>query len=190
MVKKLYSTMNISIKTKLALFFNNLLYKSVEHSTLGLNDEATTISRILFVLPEEANYSRVVRIFLQSIYNAMGPNSSITIEYALSKNCLMDYDGLINNPLILFTDDDQNYWGLPNNQIINKYKGLDFHAVIDLNPEFNPFVTILISHLKSNIKIGYYSTYAEKYYNILIERKETDFLEKGNRYILQLLGLN
>ena len=120
----------------------------------------------------------------------MGPNSSITIEYALSKNCLMDYDGLINNPLILFTDDDQNYWGLPNNQIINKYKGLDFHAVIDLNPEFNPFVTILISHLKSNIKIGYYSTYAEKYYNILIERKETDFLEKGNRYILQLLGLN
>ncbi len=57
MVKKLYSTMNISIKTKLALFFNNLLYKSVEHSTLGLNDEATTISRILFVLPEEANYS-------------------------------------------------------------------------------------------------------------------------------------
>ena len=44
--------------------------------------------------------------------------------------------------------------------------------------------------MKSNIKIGYYSTYAEKYYNILIERKETDFLEKGNRYILQLLGLN
>ena len=111
------------------------------------------------------------------------------IDYALSKRSLIAYEGLIQNPLILFSSDDLNYWGLPNNELINVCKGLDFHAVIDLNPDFNPFASTLIKHIKANIKIGYYSKYAEKYYNILIERKETDFLERGNSYILQLLGV-
>ena len=189
MVKKLYSAMDIPLKTRLGLFFNNLIYKSIKDSTLGINDNNTSISRVLFILPEEVNYSRVVRIFLQSIYNAIGPNPTIKIDYVLSKQSIISYEGLINNPLILFSSDDQNYWGLPNNQLINVCKGLEFHAVIDLNPEFNPFATSLTKHIEANIKIGYYSKYAEKYYNILIERKDTDFLERGNSYILQLLGL-
>ena len=189
MVKKLYSTMDIPFKTRLALFFINLISKSIKNSTLGINENNNAISRVLFVVPEEFNYSRVVRIFLQSIYNSMGPDPTMKIDYALSKQSLISYDGLINNPLILFSSIDQNYWGLPNDQLINKCKKLEFNAVIDLNPEFNPFSTSLIKHIKANIKIGYYSTYAEKYYNILIERKDTDFLERGNSYILQLLGL-
>ena len=189
MVKKLYSTMDIPFKTRLALFFNNLISKSIKNSTLGINENNNAISRVLFVVPEEFNYSRVVRIFLQSIYNSMGPDPTMKIDYALSKQSLISYDGLINNPLILFSSTDQNYWGLPNDQLINKCKKLEFNAVIDLNPEFNPFATSLIKDIKANIKIGYYSTYAEKYYNILIERKDTDFLERGNSYILQLLGL-
>ena len=189
MVKKLYSAMDIPLKTRLALFFNNLISKSIKNSTLGINENNNAISRVLFVVPEEFNYSRVVRIFLQSIYNSMGPDPTMKIDYALSKQSLISYDGLINNPLILFSSTDQNYWGLPNDQLINKCQKLEFHAVIDLNPEFNPFATSLIKDIKANIKIGYYSTYAEKYYNILIERKDTDFLERGNSYILQLLGL-
>ena len=189
MVKKLYSAMDIPLKTRLGLFFNNLIYKSIKDSTLGINDNNTSISQVLFILPEEVNYSRVVRIFLQSIYNAMGPNPTMNIDYALSKQSIISYEGLINNPLILFSSDDQNFWELPNNQLINVCKGLEFHAVIDLNPEFNPFATSLTKYIKANIKIGYYSKYAEKYYNILIERKDTDFLERGNSYIIQLLGL-
>ena len=111
--------MDFPLKTRLALFFNYLIYKSVKDLTLGINDNNTSISRVLFILPEEINYSRVVRIFLQSIYNAMGPNPTMNIDYALSKQSMISYDGLINNPLILFSSDDQNYWGLPNNQLIN-----------------------------------------------------------------------
>jgi hypothetical protein len=43
---------------------------------------------------------------------------------------------------------------------------------------------------RAEVKIGYYSRKKEQYYNILIDRKKTDFLERGNRYIIQLLGLN
>jgi len=43
---------------------------------------------------------------------------------------------------------------------------------------------------RAEVKIGYYSRKKERYYNILIDRKKTDFLERGNRYIIQLLGLN
>ena len=189
MVKKLYSAMDFPLKTRLALFLNNVIYKTSKDSTLGINEKNTSISEVLFILPEETKYSRIVRIFLQSIYNALGPNPSIKIDFILSKDSMISYEGLIQNPLILFSSDDINYWGLPNDEFIDKCKGLDFHAVIDLNPEFNPIAMMLIKNIKSNIKIGYYSKYAEKYYNILIERKNTDFLERGNSYILQLLGL-
>ena len=189
MVKKLYSTMDFPLKTRLALFFDNIIHKPIKDSVLGVNDNKTSISQVLFILPEEINYSRVARIFIQSIQNALGPDPEMNISYALSKSSLISYEGLIQNPLILFSTENLNYWELPNNELINECKKLDFHAVIDLNPDFNPFASTLIKYIKANVKIGYYSKYAEKYYNIIIERKETDFLEKGNSYILQLLGL-
>ena len=73
--------MDIPLKTRLALFFNNLIYKSIKDSTLGINENKNAISRVLFVVPEEINYSRVVRIFLQSIYNSMGPDPTMKIDY-------------------------------------------------------------------------------------------------------------
>ena len=73
MVKKLYSAMDIPLKTRLALSFNNLIYRPTKRSTLGINENHNAISQVLFVVPEDINYSRVVRIFLQSIYNSMGP---------------------------------------------------------------------------------------------------------------------
>ena len=67
---------------------------------------------------------------------------------------------------------------------------LDINAAIDLNPDFNPIAITLMQAARAEVKIGYYSRKRERYYNILIDRKNTDFLERGNRYIIQLLGLN
>ena len=100
MVKKLYSTMDFPLKTRLALFFDNIIHKPIKDSVLGVNDNKTSISQVLFILPEEINYSRVARIFIQSIQNALGPDPEMNISYALSKSSLISYEGLIQNPLI------------------------------------------------------------------------------------------
>jgi len=39
------------------------------------------------------------------------------------------------------------------------------------------------------MRIGFYTEESEKYYNILIERKGSEYLEIGFRNIQQLLGL-
>ena len=93
MVKKLYSAMDFPLKTRLALFFNNVIYKTSKDSTLGINEKNTSISEVLFILPEETKYSRIVRIFLQSIYNALAPNPSIKIDINLSKHSMITYEG-------------------------------------------------------------------------------------------------
>ena len=80
--------------------------------------------------------------------------------------------------------------GLTKKKLLNKCSGLNINAAIDLNPDFNPIAVTLMQVARAEVKIGYYSRKKERYYNILIDRKKTDFLERGNRYIIQLLGLN
>tara|TARA_B100001750_G_scaffold240559_1_gene250557 strand:- start:9 stop:560 length:552 start_codon:yes stop_codon:yes gene_type:complete len=183
--------MDLPIKTRAALFWMNLFFGTKNTDTaLALDKKISELGSVLFLLPAAENYIRVVRIFLQSIHNALGPYPAMKIEYALAKKSLISYGTLVKEPLIVYSSSDLNYWGLPKRELLNKCGKLDLNAAIDLNPEFNPIAVTLMQAAKADVKIGYYSNKAERYYNILIDRKNTDFLERGNRYIIQLLGLN
>ena len=131
-----------------------------------------------------------MRIFLQSIQNALGPIPAMKIEYALAKKSRISYGTLVKEPLIVYSSAELNYWGLPKRKLLNRCSGLNINAAIDLNPDFHPIAITLRQAARAEVKIGYYSRRGERYYNILIDRKNTDFLERGNRYIIQLLGLN
>jgi len=191
MVKKLYSGMDLPIKTRAALFWRGLFFGAKNtDEPLALDKNISELGSVLFLLPEAENHIRVVRIFLQSIHNALGPYPAMKIEYALSKGSCISYGTLVKEPLIVYSSDDLNYWGLPKRNLLNKCSSLDINAAIDLNPDFNPIAITLMQAARAEVKIGYYSRKRERYYNILIDRKNTDFLERGNRYIIQLLGLN
>lgn len=190
-MKKLYSGMDLPIKTRAALFWRGLFFGANNMDTsLAIDKKIPELGSVLFLLPEAENHIRVVRIFLQSIHNALGPYPAMKIEYALAKKSLISYGTLVKEPLIVYSSSDLNYWGLPKKELLNKCSGLDLNAAIDLNPNFNPIAVTLIHAARADVKIGYYSSKGERYYNILIDRKNTDFLERGNRYIIQLLGLN
>ena len=183
--------MDLPIKTRVALFWKGLFYDTKNtDEPLALDKNIPGLSGVLFLLPETENYVRVVRIFLQSIQNALGPSPAIKIEYALAKKSRVSYGTLVKEPLIVYSSSDLNYWGLPKRKLLNKCSDLDINAAIDLNPDFNPIAVTIMQAAEAKVKIGYYSRKGERYYNILIDRKNTDFLEQGNRYIIQLLGLN
>ena len=183
--------MDLPIKTRIGLFWKGLFFgiKNTD-APLALDKNIPELGGVLFLLPEAENHIRVVRIFLQSIHNALGPYPAMKIEYALAKKSRISYGTLVKEPLIVYSSNDLNYWGLPKRALLNKCSGLDINAAIDLNPDFNPIAVTLMQVARAEVKIGYYSIKKERYYNILIDRKKTDFLERGNRYIIQLLGLN
>ena len=190
-MKKLYSGMDLPIKTRAALFWRGLFFGTKNtDAPLALDKNIPELGSVLFLLPEAEQYIRVVRIFLQSIQNALGPFPAMKIEYALAKKSRISYGSLIKEPFIVYSSSDLNYWGLPKKKLLNKCSGLNINAAIDLNPDFNPIAVTLMQVARAEVKIGYYSRKKERYYNILIDRKKTDFLERGNRYIIQLLGLN
>ena len=183
--------MDLPIKTRAALFWRSLFFGAKNtDAPLALDKNIPELGSVLFLLPEAEHYTRVVRIFLQSIQNALGPFPAMKLEYALSKIRRISYGSLIKEPFIVYSSNDLNYWGLPKKKLLNKCSGLNINAAIDLNPDFNPIAITLMQAARAEVKIGYYSRKRERYYNILIDRKNTDFLERGYRYIIQLLGLN
>ena len=183
--------MDLPIKTRAALFWRDLFFGTKNtDEPLALDKNIPELGSVLFLLPEAENHIRVVRIFLQSIHNALGPYPAMKIEYALAKESCISYGTLVKKTLIVYSSNDLNYWGLPKRNLLNKCSSLDINAAIDLNPDFNPIAITLMQAARAEVKIGYYSRKRERYYNILIDRKNTDFLERGNRYIIQLLGLN
>ena len=62
-------------------------------------------------------------------------------------------------------------------------------AVIDLNLDFDPISATIAQQSNAPMRIGFYTEESEQYYNILIDRKGSDYIEKGFLNIQQLLGL-
>jgi len=62
-------------------------------------------------------------------------------------------------------------------------------AVIDLNLDFDPVSATIVQQSNAPMRIGFYTEESEQYYNILIDRKGSDYIEKGFLNIQQLLGL-
>ena len=77
--------MNLPIKTRAALFWRSLFFGTNNTGApLALDKNIPELGSVLFLLPEAEHYTRVVRIFLQSIQNALGPFPVMKIEYALA----------------------------------------------------------------------------------------------------------
>ena len=65
-----------------------------------------------------------------------------------------------------------------------------FNGVFNLDPEFNPISTQIVSSFNSEIRIGFSSELYKDIYNINIENDNgTNYVEKGYKYILEVLGL-
>ena len=88
--------MDLPIKTRIGLFWKGLFFgiKNTD-SPLALDKNIPELGGVLFLLPEAENHIRVVRIFLQSIHNALGPYPAMKIEYALSKGSCISYGTLV-----------------------------------------------------------------------------------------------
>ena len=54
-----------------------------------------------------------------------------------------------------------------------------FDIIVDLNPEFYLGVARLISSLNGNMKVGFTSKFADKFYNVQLDISKTGIMEKA-----------
>jgi len=119
----------------------------------------------------------------------MGPQGRIQVRYIVKRRNLEYVDPSINDRLITYSDEHVNRWGLPEQSLLEIIFVSRPEVVIDLNVEFDPISAAIVQQSGAPMRIGFYNEENEKYFNILIERKESDYFEEGYLKIQQLLGL-
>lgn len=181
--------MDLPLKTRLALRWNRSQEKSNRNVGLALRNEKYPFSNLLVLLPKNSDHSRKARMFIQSLQNAIGPEGRIQVRYIAMRRNLEFVDSSINDRLITYSNEHINRWGLPYKSFLEIVFTTQPDAVIDLNLDFDPVSATIVQQSNAPMRIGFYTEESEKYYNILIDRKGSDYIEKGFRNIQQLLGL-
>ena len=181
--------MNLPLKTRMALWWDRTRNKSNRTIGLALRKERYPLSNLLVLLPKNPEHSRMARIFIQALQNAIGPEGRIQVRYIAMRRNLEHVDSSINDRLITYSKEHVNRWGLLHKSFLEIIFTSQPEAVIDLNFDFDPISATIVQKSNAPMRIGFYTEESEKYYNILIERKGSEYLEIGFRNIQQLLGL-
>jgi len=181
--------MDLPLKTRMALRWNLSRKKSNSNVELALRKERYSFSNFLVLLPKKPEHSRMARIFIQSLQNAIGPEGRIQVRYIAMRRNLEFIDSSINDRLITYSNEHINRWGLPYKSFLEIVFSSQPDAVIDLNLDFDPVSATIVQQSNAPMRIGFYTEESEQYYNILIDRKGSDYIEKGFLNIQQLLGL-
>jgi|TARA_B100001079_G_scaffold269475_1_gene281767 hypothetical protein len=180
---------DLPLKTRMALWWNRPREKTNGPVGLAIRKERYPITNLLVLLPKKPEHSHMARMFIQVLQNAMGPEGRLQIRYIAIRRNLEYVDSSINDRLITYSKEHVNRWGLPHKSFLDLIFTSQPDAVIDLNLEFDPFTVAIAQHSNAPMRIGFYTEEGEKYYNILIKRKGSDYIEKGFLNIQQLLGL-
>ncbi len=181
--------MDLPLKTRMALRWNLSREKSNSNVGLALRKERYPFSNLLVLLPKKPEHSRMARIFIQSLQNAIGPEGRIQVRYIAMRRNLEFIDSSINDRLITYSNEHLNRWGLPYKSFLEIVFSSQPDAVIDLNLDFDPVSATIVQQSNAPLRIGFYTEESEQYYNIMIDRKGSDYIEKGFLNIQQLLGL-
>ncbi len=181
--------MNLPWKTRIALWWDRPRKDTFANSNLSLRKEIHPFSNLLILLPKTPEASHAARMFIQSLQNAIGPQGRIQVRYIAKRINLEYVDARINDRLITYSDEHINRWGLPEQSLLEIIFVSKPEVVIDLNLDFDPVSATIVQKSGAPMRIGFYNEENEKYFNILIERKENQHLEEGYGKIQQLLGL-
>ncbi|MFQ6677689.1 MAG: hypothetical protein ACE5D0_05145 [Fidelibacterota bacterium] len=181
--------MNLPLKTRIALWWGRHRKDSLFQPNLLLGKEKYPFSNFLILLPKSPESSRAARMFTQSLQNAIGPQGHIQVRYIAKRINLEYVDTAINDRLITYSDENINRWGLPEQSLLKIIFVSKPEVVIDLNLEFDPVSATIVQQSAAPMRIGFYNEENEKYFNILIDRNENEFIENGYKKIQQLLGL-
>ena len=73
-------------------------------------------------------------------------------------------------------------------KILVQVQNIQYDIIVDLNSYFHLGIARLISLLKANVKMGFKSSFSEKFYNIQLDISKTGVMEKGYKQINTILA--
>ena len=185
MEKKLYSTVKISIKTKIAFLLNYKISKKKENNrSIKLGLGGNKIRTVVYFLPEKEQFTRLA---IQYLNNLNKHNLEIKLICRSSVSELFNVS--VGNSDIFISDKQLNRFGLPHPSTTDKMNQVVTDAVVDLNPDFDPVHGILMQKINSPLKIGFESHWSQKLFTITLTANNNGYMKNQYHQINNLLGI-
>jgi len=183
--KKLYSTVKIPIKTKIAFLLNYKISKKKENNrSIKLGLGGNKIRTVVYFLPEKEQFTRLA---IQYLNNLNKHNLEIKLICRSSVSELFNVS--VGNSDIFISDKQLNRFGLPHPSTTDKMNRVVTDAVVDLNPDFDPVHGILMQKINSPLKIGFESHWSQKLFTITLTANNNGYMENQYHQINNLLGI-
>ena len=185
MEKKLYSTMEISLKTKIAfLLTDNIALKKENNRPIKLGLGGNKIRTVAYFLPEKEKFSRRAIHYLNNLNK-----HNLEIKLICRSSVSELFNVSVSHPDIFISDKQLNRFGLPHPSTTVKMNQVVADAVVDLNPDFDPVHGILMQKINSPLKIGFESNWSQKLFTITLTANNNGYMENQYHQINKLLGI-
>ena len=185
MEKKLYSTMEISLKTKIAFLLTDKISPKKENNRsikLGLGENK--ICTVAYFLPEKEQFSRMAIHYLNNLNK-----HNLEIKLICRSSVSELFNVSVSHPDIFISDKQLNRFGLPHPSTKDEMNQVITDAVVDLNPDFDPVHGILMHKINSPLKIGFESNWSQKLFTITLTANNNGYMENQYHQINNLLGI-
>ncbi len=179
--------MGIPLRMRLFLIWFKIFRPNHSFNSLvKISKTGEGVKNILFLLPAEKQFAQIAAHFIKSGKK----KNNLNLNYVLHQNSLVYYQDELFSKMILFTDDDLNWFGaIKSKPILNKINNAKYDALIDLNQSVNQTLSLLTMELNIPIKIGFETAFSDQLYSIVIEPQKNGFLEENYMMIEQILGI-
>jgi len=174
------------LKTHIVILCLRLLRKLRHKDELmTVRRGGTGVKNALIILPDGQGNSRIARYFLKSVYE----KKESKLSFLMNTQLYHSFTGPFPADVQTYSGEDIGRHQLPKKDLIEKVTSRKFHAVVDMHPNFNLATAYLTYLSHAPVRVGFRSRFSEHFFNIQIDRKSTDFLEKGYLSIQKLLNL-
>ena len=185
MEKKLYSTVKIPIKTKIAFLLNYKISKKKENNrSIKLGLGGNKIRTVVYFLPEKEQFTRLAIHYLNNLNK-----HNLEIKLICRSSVSELFKVSVGNSDIFISDKQLNRFGLPHPSTTDKMNRVVTDAVVDLNPDFDPVHGILMQKINSPLKIGFESHWSQKLFTITLTANNNGYMENQYHQINNLLGI-
>ena len=155
-------------------------------SKISLNLKDIEAKNILIIFPMDEPSFRVATYTFRRI----GSNDSYKKNYKfIIKEQFKDLFHIQSGRSILVKDSDCTNVLLDEQEILIQLQNIQYDVIVDLNSYFHLGIARLISLLKANVKMGFKSSFSEKFYNIQLDISKTGVMEKGYKQVHTMLAL-
>lgn len=181
--------MKTSWKTKLAYWWwRKFRFKEPDNKIQKVSQKGDKVGSLLILLPHNRTHLSISQHFLKTL-SSHGHFSAVNKIVGLEdQKDILDSEYLQRTQMI--RDVDVNKFGLLTKDSLKKIINGKFNAILNLDPELNFISAQIISSFNSEIRIGFSSDVVKDIYNVNIEGGSGNgYIEKGYKYILEVLGL-